>query len=64
MSRFDEVVEKMEERRVQKKNEEWNAWLVNSLQTRTKEEVMRSLFELLVFPIGTKSILAEKQLTH
>ena len=64
MSKFDEGVEKMEERRAQRKNEEWNAWLVNSLQTRTKEEVLRSMFELLVFPIGTKSILVEKELTH
>lgn len=64
MTKFDEMVERKEEQRMQRKNEEWNTWLLQSLKTRTKEEVLRSMFELLIFPLGAKTILAEKELMH
>lgn len=68
MTKFDEMVERKEEIRAQKKNEEWNAWLLSSLKSRTKEEVLRSMYALLVIPVGSKTILqgnrTAKELVH
>ena len=57
MTNFDLKVEKMEEERATKQNEKYNQALLKSLQTRTKEEVLRSLEQMLVIPIGVANVL-------
>ena len=61
MTNFDLKVEKMEEERMKKQNEKWNAMLLNSLRTRTEEEVWRAMFEMLVIPVGSANILGAEQ---
>jgi len=58
MSNFDWKVEKMEEARMERQNEQWNAMLWESLQTRTEKEVVRDLIEMLVIPVGSANVLA------
>ena len=57
MTNFDLKVEKMEEERATKQNEKYNQALLKSLQTRTKDEVLRSLEQMLVIPIGVANVL-------
>ena len=57
MSNFDWKVEKMEEMRMERQNEQWNAILLQSLQTRTEKEVVRDLLDMLVIPVGSANIL-------
>lgn len=61
MTNFDLKVEKMEEERATKQNEKYNQALLKSLQTRTKEEVLRSLEQMLVIPIGVATVLVAPQ---
>ena len=63
MTNFDLKVEKMEEERMKKQNEKWNAMLLNSLRTRTEEEVWRAMFEMLVIPVGSANVLGAEQRT-
>ena len=58
MSNFDWKVEKMEEARMERQNEQWNAMLWESLQTRTEKEVVREMIEMLVIPVGSANVLA------
>ena len=57
MTNFDLKVERMEQERAQKQNEKFNQALLRSLQTRTKDEVLRSLEQMLVIPIGVANVL-------
>ena len=57
MTNFDLKVEKIEEERATKQNERYNQALLKSLQTRTKEDVLRSLEQMLVIPIGVANVL-------
>ena len=58
MTNFDVKVEKMQEEAMQKQNEAWNTWLLNSLQSRSKDEVLKSMFDLLIIPIGGANVLS------
>jgi hypothetical protein len=61
MTNFDFKVERMEEERARKQNERYNHALLKSLQTRTKEEVLLSLEQMLVIPIGVANVLGATQ---
>ena len=58
MTKFDVLVEKMEQARFEKRNEEINRRLAVSLHTRTREEVVAQMLgELTVF-VGSGVILS------
>ena len=58
MTKFDVIAEKMQEERVRKQNEKWNAMLLQSLRTRTKEDVLQALMQTLIIPIGSANVLS------
>ena len=57
MTKFDEYVERREEERSRARNAEINRVLLESLKTRTKEEVVAKMFGELIFPIGVSNVL-------
>ena len=58
MTKFDGYVERLEEQRKVAKEEKMNEWFLRSLQTRTKEDVIKELSENLTFIIGVSSVVA------
>ena len=56
MTRFDGYVERLEEKRKREQEEKMNEWFFYSLQTRTKEDVLKELSENLTFIIGVSSV--------
>ena len=57
MTKFDEYVERREEERSRARNAEINRVLLQSLKTRTKEEVVAKMLGELIFPIGVSNVL-------
>ena len=57
MTKFDEYVERREEERIRARNAEINRVLLESLKTRTKEEVVAKMLGELIFPIGVSNVL-------
>ena len=57
MTKFDEYVERREEERSRARNAEINRVLLESLKTRTKEEVVAKMLGELIFPIGVSNVL-------
>ena len=61
MTKFDVYVEGIEERRKKEKERIVDAWILRSLHTRTKEEVLLSLKDILFLgkeqPIGEKEVV-------
>ena len=57
MTKFDEDVERREEERSRARNAEINRVLLESLKTRTKEEVVAKMLGELIFPIGVSNVL-------
>lgn len=57
MTKFDEYVERREEERSCARNAEINRVLLESLKTRTKEEVVAKMLGELIFPIGVSNVL-------
>jgi ATP-dependent DNA ligase len=64
MTKFDEKVAIREEERAKEKNRRWNALLLKSLQTRSQEEVVRSMLDMLVIPLGSKTMLVKSAETE
>lgn len=58
MTKFDGYMERLEEQRKVAKEEKMNEWFLRSLQTRTKEDVIKELSENLTFIIGVSSVVA------
>lgn len=56
MTKFDGYIERLEEQRKVAKEEKMNEWFLRSLQTRTKEDVLKELSENLTFIIGVSSV--------
>ena len=61
MTKFDVYVEGIEERRKKEKERIVDAWILRSLRTRTKEEVLLSLRDILFLekqqPIKEKEVV-------
>ena len=53
MTKFDWCLEKLEKRRKAEKENAYNAELLRSLQTRSKQDVVATLYENLTFIVGT-----------
>ena len=58
MTKFDGYIERLEEKRKVEKEEKMDEWFLRSLQTRTKEDVIKELSENLTFIIGVSSVVA------
>ena len=58
MTKFDGYIERLEEQRKVEKEEKMDEWFLRSLQTRTKEDVIKELSENLTFIIGVSSVVA------
>lgn len=56
MTKFDGYMERLEEKRRLEKEEKMNEWFLRSLQTRTKEDVIKELSENLTFIIGVSAV--------
>ena len=56
MTKFDGYMERLEEKRRLEQEEKMNEWFLRSLQTRTKEEVIKELSENLTFIIGVSAV--------
>ena len=59
MTKFDVYVEGIEERRKKEKERIVDAWILRSLRTRTKEEVLLSLSDKLF--LGKQRPIKEKE---
>lgn len=59
MTKFDAYVEGIEERRKKEKERIVDAWILRSLRTRTKEEVLLSLSDILF--LGKQRPIKEKE---
>lgn len=59
MTKFDVYVEGIEERRKKEKERIVDAWILRSLRTRTKEEVLLSLSDILF--LGKQRPIKEKE---
>ena len=59
MTKFDVYVEGIEERRKKEKERIVDAWILRSLHTRTKEEVLLSLSDILF--LGKQRPIKEKE---
>lgn len=59
MTKFDVYVEGIEERRKKEKERIVDAWILRSLHTRTKEEVLLSLKDILF--LGKQQPIREKE---
>ena len=57
MTKFDGYIERMEQRRKQRREDELNFELLTSLQTRTKEEVVADMIKGLTFIAGVSSFM-------
>ncbi|MBR6703565.1 MAG: hypothetical protein IKL76_03280 [Clostridia bacterium] len=65
MTKFDGYMERLEEKRRIEKEEKMNEWFLRSLQTRTKEDVIKELSENLTFIIGVSAVaIVERVKTH
>ena len=65
MTKFDGYMERLEEKRRLEKEEKMNEWFLRSLQTRTKEDVIKELSENLTFIIGVSAVaIVERVKTH
>ena len=56
MTKFDGYMERLEEKRRLQQEEKMNEWFLRSLQTRTKEDVIKELSENLTFIIGVSAV--------
>ncbi len=56
MTKFDGYMERLEEKRRLEQEEKMNEWFLRSLQTRTKEDVIKELSENLTFIIGVSAV--------
>ena len=56
MTKFDGYMERLEEKRRLEKEEKMDEWFLRSLQTRTKEDVLKELSENLTFIIGVSAV--------
>ena len=57
MTKFDCYVERLEEKRRAEKENAYNAELLRSLTTRTKQETVALLYENLTFIVGSADLL-------
>ena len=57
MTKFDEYMERVEEKRKMQKEAEVDSWLMQSLQTRTKAQVIKELKENLTFVLGVSTLV-------
>lgn len=64
MTKFDVFMEKREEERFKQRNEALDCALLSSLRLRTKEEVMKELFELLVIPLGCTTVGSRREVKN
>ncbi len=62
MTRFESYVERMEERRRARREEELNLELLTSLRTRTREEVIADMLQGLTFIAGVSTVLCKESL--
>ena len=65
MTKFDGYIERMEQRRKQRREEAFDFELLTSLQTRTREEVLADMIKGLTFIAGVSNFMqaesAQKQ---
>ena len=65
MTKFDGYIERIEQRRKQRREDELNFELLTSLQTRTKEEVVADMIKGLTFIAGVSNFIqAESAQKH
>ena len=57
MTKFDCYVERLEGKRRAEREEAINAELLQTLQTRTKQEAVAALYENLTFIVGSGDLL-------
>ncbi len=61
MTKFDGYIEMLEEKRKLAKEAEVDSWLMQSLRTRTKEEVLKELSDNLTFVLGVSTLVATER---
>ena len=61
MTKFDVYVERLQEKRKTEREAAINAELLRSLKTRTKGDVVATLYENLTFIVGAGDLLATEQ---
>lgn len=61
MTKFDCYVERLEEKRRAEKENAYNAELLRSLTTRTKQETVALLYENLTFIVGSADLLTAER---
>lgn len=61
MTKFDCYVERLERQKREEREAALNAELLRSLKTRTKGDVMATLYENLTFVIGSADLLTAEQ---
>ena len=65
MTKFDGYIERMEQRRKQRREEAFDFELLTSLQTRTREEVIADMVKGLTFIAGVSNFMqAESAQKH
>lgn len=61
MTKFDGYMERVEEKRKLAKEAEVDIWLMQSLRTRTKDEVVKELSDNLTFVLGVSSLMTTER---
>lgn len=61
MTKFDGYMERVEEKRKLAKEAEVDIWLMQSLRTRTKDEVVKELSDNLTLVLGVSSLMTTER---
>lgn len=64
MTKFEGYIERMEEKRRERREEALNFELLTSLQTRTREEVIAEMMSGLTFIAGVSTVFAAQRGTE